>query len=102
MTGDQRVEKEGCSWPNCDLDMSKHDACHPRCFSLKEEGYDISQTIDGEWQTPTQENFYRACCDCGLVHKEEYRVHDGRIQYRVWRDKEETDLERCRTGRGPK
>lgn len=56
--------------------------------------YDISQTIDGQWRTPTRKNFYRACCDCGLVHREEYRVRNGRVQYRVWRDEMETGRER--------
>lgn len=58
--------------------------------------YDISQTIDGEWRTPPRKRFYRACCDCGLVHREEYRVRNGKVQYRVWRDVEETALERER------
>lgn len=66
------------------------------------EQYNISQTIDGEWRTPPLEYFYRACCDCGLVHKEEYRIQDGRVQYRVTRDREETRLERARTGKGGK
>jgi hypothetical protein len=62
----------------------------------------ISQTYDGEWRTPPRKNFYRACCDCGLVHREEYRVKDGDIQYRVWRDKAETKRERRITGKGPR
>jgi len=62
----------------------------------------ISQTYDGVWRTPPRKNFYRACCDCGLIHREEYRVRKGKIQYRVWRDKAETRLERRRTGKGPK
>jgi hypothetical protein len=63
---------------------------------------DISQTYDGEWRTPPRKEFFRACCDCGLVHREEYRVRDGKVQYRVWRDKAETKLERRRTGKGRK
>jgi hypothetical protein len=63
--------------------------------------YDIQQTIDGEWMTPTETEFYRACCDCGLTHREEYRVHEGKVQYRVWRDREETAKERERTGKIP-
>lgn len=62
--------------------------------------YDISQTIDGKWRTPPRNrHFYRACCDCGLVHREEYRVRNGKVQYRVWRDPEETKAERRRTGK---
>ena len=36
--------------------------------------YDITQTYDGKWRTPPRRNFYRACCDCGLVHKIDFRV----------------------------
>lgn len=61
--------------------------------------YDISQTYDGFWRTPPLRHFYRACCDCGLVHREEFRIRDGRVQYRVWRDEGETELERRRTGK---
>lgn len=64
--------------------------------------YDISQTYDGRWRTPPRKNFYRACCDCGLVHREEYRVRNGKIQYRVWRDRDETRIERRRAGKGPR
>jgi hypothetical protein len=63
---------------------------------------EIHQNIDGEWVTPPRKNFYRACCDCGLTHREEYRVHKGKVQYRVWRDKAETRAERLRTKKGPR
>lgn len=58
--------------------------------------YNIIQTYDGKWMTPTRKNFYRSCCDCGLVHREEYRVRNGKVQYRVWRDRAETRKERKR------
>lgn len=64
--------------------------------------YDFIQTYDGEWNTPPTRVYYRACCDCGLVHKEQYRLKGGKLQYRVWRDKDETQKERRRTGKGKK
>lgn len=65
------------------------------------ERYNIKQNVDGKWQTPPRKNFYRACCDCGLVHREEYRVRNGLVQYRVFRDRAETRAERRRTGKRP-
>lgn len=61
--------------------------------------YDISQNYDGVWRAIPPKNFYRACCDCGLVHREEYRVKNGKVEYRVWRDKKETKRERRRLTR---
>ncbi len=29
---------------------------------------------DGEWVRPAMKNYLAKCCDCGLVHKVNYRV----------------------------
>jgi len=43
------------------------------------------QIHPGEWVQPS--DFYKfACCDCGLVHKVEFRIHEKRIQFRMWRN----------------
>jgi len=39
---------------------------------------------DGEWIRPARLAYVR-CCRCGLVHRTEYRVKDGRPEFRVWR-----------------
>jgi hypothetical protein len=57
--------------------------------------YDIKQSIDGEW-TKAPRSFLRACCDCGLVHQEQYRVQRGKLHRRVIRDRKETRAERKR------
>lgn len=31
-----------------------------------------------------------ACCDCGLVHRMDFRIHKGRAQFRAWRDNRTT------------
>ncbi len=48
-----------------------------------------NQRYDGEWVNVTEERFY-ACCDCGLVHKYEHRILEGRILRRVFRDNRAT------------
>jgi hypothetical protein len=38
----------------------------------------------GEWIFPIREGYRLACCDCGLTHKFDFRVEEGRIEFRVW------------------
>jgi hypothetical protein len=33
----------------------------------------------GEWTRPRLRNFREQCCDCGLIHRLDFRVVDGRI-----------------------
>ena len=43
---------------------------------------------DGEWVTPRRKNYYAKCCDCGLVHKIDFRLIGNkhkRIQFRAFR-----------------
>jgi hypothetical protein len=44
----------------------------------------------GEWQQPILKGYLLRCCDCALVHKMEFRVVDGKIQFRAWRAERET------------
>lgn len=44
----------------------------------------------GEWQQPVRKGYKMACCDCGLVHNMEFRVHKGKIQIRGWRNSRST------------
>ncbi len=39
----------------------------------------------GEWIQPIRRGYKLACCDCGLVHVMDVRVHRGRVQFRVFR-----------------
>lgn len=40
----------------------------------------------GEWVQPVKRGYKMACCDCGLVHTMDFRVHKGRAQFRAWRN----------------
>lgn len=48
----------------------------------------------GEWIQPIDAGYKLACCDCGLVHRMDFRVHEGRVQYRAFRAERSTALMR--------
>lgn len=48
------------------------------------------QLLDGEWMTPVRKGFQEQCCGCGLVHVVDYRIVDGKIQFRATVDNRAT------------
>ena len=40
----------------------------------------------GEGTRPRMRNFREQCCDCGLIHRLDFRIADGRIEFRTRRD----------------
>ncbi len=52
--------------------------------------------LDGEWVTPAMRGFRDACCDCGLVHRMDFRVKGGRVEFRAFRDERATAAMRRR------
>jgi hypothetical protein len=48
----------------------------------------------GEWVQPVRVGYKMACCDCGLVHRLDFRVHKKRIQFRAFRDNRSTAMMR--------
>ena len=40
----------------------------------------------GEWTRPRLRNFREQCCDCGLIHRLDFKIVDGRIEFRTRRD----------------
>lgn len=54
---------------------------------------------DGEWVEPTPQTGHQmACCDCGLVHKIDFRVVDGKVQFRPERLNRSTAQRRRHSG----
>ena len=47
---------------------------------------------DGEWLRPVANGYTVACCDCGSVHKVDFRIVDGRVEIRAFRAPRETRL----------
>lgn len=45
---------------------------------------------DGQWYQPVRKGYKLCCCDCGLVHRVDFRIYQGRIQMRAFRDNRAT------------
>jgi hypothetical protein len=39
----------------------------------------------GEWTRPRMANFREQCCDCGLIHRLDFRIV-GKVEFRTRRD----------------
>jgi len=50
--------------------------------------YDLPK--EGEWIYPVRKGYKFCCCDCGLVHKLDFRIKNRRIQMRAFRDNRST------------
>ena len=48
------------------------------------------QVYEGEWEYPVRKGYKLKCCDCGLVHTFDFRLRNGKIEYRVYRDNRAT------------
>jgi hypothetical protein len=48
----------------------------------------------GEWVQPQRRGYKMACCDCGLVHVLDFRIHKGRAQFRAFRNERSTAMVR--------
>jgi hypothetical protein len=42
------------------------------------------------WVQPVPEGYRMSCCDCGLVHEMDFRIYEGRPQFRARRHKRAT------------
>ena len=52
----------------------------------------------GEWVRPVMKGYRMACCDCGLVHKIDFKVipwgRGHKTLFRCWRDPRATGAKR--------
>ena len=50
----------------------------------------FQQVYDGEWVQPVRRGYRMKCCDCGLVHRLDFRLlknrRGSRIQFRAFRE----------------
>ncbi len=44
----------------------------------------------GKWIQPDQNGHRMACCDCGLVHAFDFKVHKGKVLLRAFLDSRAT------------
>ena len=40
---------------------------------------------DGEWIQPIKKGYLMKCCDCGLIHKIDFRIKKNKVQFRAFR-----------------
>ena len=59
--------------------------------------YKAVQITDGTWYR-IKGYTHTECCDCALVHKEQYRLIDGHLEWKAERDDEATALRRKELG----
>ena len=52
------------------------------------------QMIDGVWLGVPKRGFKEQCCDCGLVHKLNFRIVNGKLEIQVYRDERATSAVR--------
>lgn len=55
-----------------------------------------SRPKPNEWIQPISENYRMMCCDCGLVHELDFRIHKKRVQFRARRNNRSTAQARRR------
>lgn len=50
---------------------------------------------DMEWVQPVMKNYLMGCCDCGLVHRMDFKIVNGeKIQFRATRARNYTTMQR--------
>lgn len=57
---------------------------------------------EGKWIQPVRRGYKMGCCDCGLVHKLDFRIRRGRVQFRAFRDNRATAAVRRERVKGKK
>lgn len=64
-----------------------------RLRDLLQPSPEFEQVMDGEWFEPKpQHGHLMKCCDCGLVHRMNFRVSDGKVQLQAFRLPESTTV----------
>lgn len=57
----------------------------------------LKQIVEGKWFRPIKNGFKMGCCDCGLVHRVDFKIKKRtQIRMRVYLDPKETKRERNR------
>lgn len=59
----------------------------------RKDKYTPVQIEDGKWYR-VRGYTHTECCDCALVHKEEFRLSDGHLEWRAIRDDKATQNRR--------
>jgi len=49
------------------------------------DGCKTNKIANNEWIQPKKNNYIMGCCDCGLKHEMDFRIIEGKIQFRAKR-----------------
>ena len=52
------------------------------------------EPAEGAWVEPIRRGYKLACCDCGLVHRIDFRQRGSHLEFRVYRDNRATAMMR--------
>lgn len=58
----------------------------------------FKKALSGEWVQPVKKGYLMKCCDCGLIHRVDFRITYGktqkgnRVQFKMFRHKTKTNL----------
>ena len=52
------------------------------------------QIVESEWFEPPMRGFLHQCCSCCLVHKTDYRIVNGKVQFKLNIDRRATAASR--------
>jgi len=64
-------------------------------MTRKKSGY--YQVTDGEWIVVPKRGYKEQCCDCGLIHRLNFKIDErGRIHIQTFRDSRATGGARTR------
>ena len=64
---------------------------------MKRKKYTPVQITDGSWYR-VKGYTHSQCCDCGLVHKEDFKLENGELFFRTSVDAKETEAQRAALG----
>lgn len=49
---------------------------------------------EGKWIFPRRKGYFMSCCDCGLVHRLDFRINNKHIEFRAFRENGRTGQRR--------
>jgi hypothetical protein len=99
-TGAHWAKGEHCeySWPKLSTPLpqqeepAREETCR-YCGNMESacvctEGFEPTSIRAGEWIQPISKGYRMICCDCGLAHLMDFRIHKGKIKLRAFRESE--------------
>jgi hypothetical protein len=58
--------------------------------SRKDKKIKYIDETEGRWIFPKRKGYLMRCCDCGLVHRLDFRLNGKHIEFRIFREEGRT------------